>query len=471
MSNAPSLRRPRELTNRRGFLQTALAGAVLGPCAATAWPVSAAETIQTRLGESGNREASLISLAGGPETIGTLWGHLNKDVIRDEFEKGYLKRAAAAGISSEKLIARSEAAVQIASDIAPHWLEEARATAQAAGVDETLYLAFTDGQSRNRFLHECTSYSVSRDHARDGAILFHKTRDNADRPQAAFIVQSSLPGINKFIAVANAGCIRCSMMVNDKGLAGAGDYPADRKKDSSTLELKSAEPRFRGLMAGSILRHIAERAATCAEALAIIEEFVAKRWYAGGEVNGSHWLFVDRQGMILEVGNNSEHVVSQTHTDKVYFSRLRKSPAAQRLAQEPVDFQTFRSVSRDKSICFDTSISGMTAEIHPEHPEWLTAAWVALPARAVAFPLLMGQDATPVVLADGRAYARGKQSAADSARWEMWERIVHAAKQDITADVLTRLSAGDPQEHLVDRINSWSRAQATRLFAALDERS
>jgi hypothetical protein len=332
-----------------------------------------------------------------------------------------------------------------------------------------VYLAFTDGHSRNRFLHECTSYAVSREHTKDGAILFHKTRDNTDRPQVACIVQSSVPGINKFITVSDIANIRCSMMVNEKGLAGSADYPADKKKDSSTLVLPSAQPRYRGLMAGSILRYIAERAGTCAEALAIIEDFVKKGYYAGGDVNGSHWLFVDRTGAILEVCNNSEHVVSQYHTEKVYFSRLRKSVAAERLetAKEPIDFQAFRNVARDKSVCFGSSISGMTVEIDPKHPELLTCAWVALPARSVAFPLLMGQDSTPTPLADGSAYAKAKGASPRKSEWEAMEQHAHAEKEELARDVLAGIEAGNPDDAQRDLLNQWAAKQAGVLFESL----
>ena len=60
----------------------------------------------------------------------------------------------------------------------------------------------------------------------DGATLFHKNRDNVDCEQAAYVLASSLAGVNKFIAVSNASAVNCSMMVNDKGLAGSADYPA-----------------------------------------------------------------------------------------------------------------------------------------------------------------------------------------------------------------------------------------------------
>ncbi len=416
-------------------------------------------------------QVGMIRLAGTPEQIGTAWGELNREIIAGDLQADYLDRAAAAGISEETLLARSAAYVEIAERYAPHWLEESRAIARAAGVPEDLYLAYGDGAVRDRFLHECTSYAVSRDYARDGAIWFHKTRDNRDRPQSAFLIDSSLEGIHKFIAVSNSSSIRCSMMVNEKGLAGAGDYPAERKKDSSALTLEPSEPQFRGMMAGSILRYIAERASNCAEALAIIEDFVAKGYYAGGNVGGSHWLFVDREGVILEVCNNARHVVSKVHTQKAYFSRLNKSPAAGRLreAQEPIDFELFRSVSRDPSICFGSSISGMTVEIHPEHPELLTSAWIALPVRTVAFPVLMGQERLPLPLVDGTAYRLGKQGPREPARWEALEAASHAAKERLREEVEASLAAGNPLAAHVEMLEAWSADQAAQVLEALQE--
>ncbi len=170
------------------------------------------------------------------------------------------------------------------------------------------------------------------------------------------------------------------MIINEKGLAGSGDYPVEhiRRNNPDALRPKSAEPQYRGLMAGTILRHIAERASNCREALAIIEDFIAKGYSAGGKVNGNHWLFVDREGVILEVSNNARHVVSKFHTQKVYFSRLDNNAAARRLRESsgPVDFHLFHNVSRDPSICFGSSISGLTVEIDPDHPELFTCAWI-----------------------------------------------------------------------------------------------
>jgi len=415
-------------------------------------------------------ETSMIHLAGTPEQIGTIWGKTNKQIIPRDMDAQYLKPAAAAGLSRETLIERSAAYVRIAKEIAPHWLVEARAIARAAGVDEDLYVAFIDGQSRKRFLHECTSYATSPEHARDGAILFHKTRDNADRPQATPIVASSLAGINKFIAVTDASRIRCSMMVNEKGLAGSGDYPADKKKDSSTLRLEKAAPQYRGLMAGTILRHIAERASSCAEALAIIEDFVAKGYYSGGKIIASHWLFVDRKGVVLEVCNNSRHVVSKVHTQKVYFSRFNKSAAARRLREaEAVDFHLFHRISRVRPILTRDSVSGMTVEIDPDRPDLFTCAWVTLPGRAVAFPVLMGQSRTPACLVDGTAYELGKKSPAQTPRWEAMERSMRAEKERLKEEVKASVAAGKPERTHVERLEQWSATQAAMLVKALKQ--
>jgi len=115
-------------------------------------------------------EMTMIPLAGTPEQVGTIWGGTNKEIIVRNMEADYLERAAAAGISRQTLIERSATYVRIAEQIAPHWLAEARATARAAGVPEDLYIAYCEDVVRDRFLHECTSYAVSRDHTRDGAI-------------------------------------------------------------------------------------------------------------------------------------------------------------------------------------------------------------------------------------------------------------------------------------------------------------
>ncbi len=426
-------------------------------------------------------EAGIVRLAGTPEQIGAAFGEMNRQIIAADMDATYLTPAAKAGISRATLIERSAPYVRFAEKYAPHWLVETRAIARAAGVDEDLYVAFIDGQARNRFLHaaarpplpcdgmvECTSYAVSRDHAQGGAILFHKTRDAVDRPQIAPIVESSLEGIHKFIAVTDGSRIRCSMMINDQGLAGACDSATTCRNPLAGLKVPFAAPKYRGIMAGTILRYIAERASTCAEALAIVEDFVAKGYYASGD-HGSHWLFVDREGVILEVCNNASQVRWSYHADKpTYFSWRRDSEPVRRLREaDKVDFRTFHGASRERPILAGNSIAGMTVEIDPDRPDLLTCAWIALPARVVAFPVFMGQSRAPTCLVDGSAYELGKKSAHPTERWEAMEGLMHAEKEALKQQVKEGIAAGNPEAPHVETMDQWSDTQARKIVESL----
>ncbi len=415
-------------------------------------------------------DVPMVRLGGTPQEVGRTWGEINKQSITRAVDEYYLKKAAEAGIDKATLIERAKVFVNIAKQIAPHWLEEARAIAKAAGVGEQLYISYIANSPRSLYLHECTSYAVSRAHAKEGAILFHKNRDNVRRDQAAYILESSVKDVNKYISICNASAILCSMMVNDKGLAGSADYPAHltRKNDPNALVPEPAEPRFRGMMNSSTLRYIAERAATCSEALDILERFAKKGYLAGGKVNGTHWLFVDRQGVILEVSSNARQVVSKLHSRKVYFSRLDGSSAAKRLSQmdRPIDFHLFHNVSRDPSICLGSSISGMTVEIDPTHPDVLTCAWITLPASSVAFPLMMGQSKTPLCLLDGEAYSLGTKTKGRTQLWEVIERNVHADKMLLNDKVAADLSTDKPRL-AAESLNGWAQRQAEMLVEIL----
>jgi hypothetical protein len=202
--------------------------------------------------------------------------------------------------------------------------------------------------------------------------------------------------------------------------------------------------------------------------LSIIQDFVKKGYYAGGKVNGTHWLFVDREGVILEISNNARHVVSKFHTQKVYFSKHENSAAAKRLreADRPIDFHLFHGVSRDPSICLKTSISAMTVEIEPAHPGLLTCAWVSLPAHAVSFPLLMGQRKTPACLLNGDAWLLGTQRKTNRPQWEAVEHASHSSKELLKEKLLAPTSAGSGKQ-AADIADQWAQEQADMLFQIL----
>jgi hypothetical protein len=75
------------------------------------------------------QQAAMVRLGGSPAEVGRTWGEMNKMTIAHDLDVHYLKEAAAAGISEDVLIERSRAFVRIVQQVAPHWLEEARAVA------------------------------------------------------------------------------------------------------------------------------------------------------------------------------------------------------------------------------------------------------------------------------------------------------------------------------------------------------
>lgn len=372
-----------------------------------------------------------LAFEGSPREIGALWGRTNAAHIAEDMQKAFLDPAAAHEIHQDELLRRNEAFEAVCRQHGPHWLEEASAIAQAADVEPDLYVAFIGSVYRQLFAgHECTSYAVHRAFTRDNAILFHKNRDNQEKPQAACIVTSNLAGINRFITVTDASVLACMMMVNDKGLAGSADTGA----------LVPTRPKYRGVMNTHILRYIAERCVTCADALEAIRMFVGNGFYAGGDKVSTHWLFVDRTGDILEVSNNTDNVHHRYHTGKAYFSARTDSPAAWALysASQPIDFHTFHNVSRDPSICFDSSICGMTAEISADAPAVRTTAWFALPAWGLAFPLIMGGRYTPRCLADGSVYRLCRPLRKHRAAWERLEPELRTAASSLDRNDVDR---------------------------------
>jgi len=401
-----------------------------------------------------------VELVGGPAEIGERWGALNSEAIEEDMADYYLAPAEQAGITKAELLRRSEKFVALAREFAPHWIEESEAIATAAGVDPALYLAYVGGVYRGLWRGEdCTSYAVSPEFTEDGRIFFHKNRDNAPKRQCAFVIDTQVPGVNKFIAVSDASVIACMMMVNEEGLAGSADVGG----------LAVEEPRYRGWMNTSLLRYIAERASDCEEALAIIEQFVRDGGYAGGTY-GTHWLFVDRHGSILEVSNNSTRVEHEYHPEKAYMSAGRGA-ATTRLRElpEPVGFAAFHNVSRDSATCFPQSISGMSVEISREHPSFLTVAWIAMPAKSLAFPLFMGGVQTPRVLLNGEVDMAGRQSAGDFHRWEPIEEFAFSMQRMLEADVRRLLAEGrtdEARKAVDDWVSACTRAHLSALGPA-----
>ena len=404
--------------------------------------------------------APFVVLAGAPLEIGKQWGTINCEAIRHDLQEYYVTPAAARGLAHEELIRRSRKFVALAQRHAPHWLEETRAIAEAAGVDADLYLSYVGNVYRGLWAgEECTSFAVSAEHTEEGRIFFHKNRDNQPKRQCAFVLDTDAPGVNKFIAVSDASVVACMMMVNEKGLAGSADVGGLRVKT----------PRYRGWMNTALLRHIAERASDCEDALHIVQEFVASGNYAGGGAAGTHWLFVDGAGKVLEVSNNSTRVEHRYHDEKVYFSASRGA-AVQRMHDlpDPVDFAAFHNVSRDPATCFPTTVSGMSVEISRDHPDMLTVAWVAMPASGLAFPLFMGGTRTPVALLNGDADALTRLQTRDFRSWEPIEGFAFLSQRLLERRVHGLLDAGQGQAAR-EALDQWVAASVRAHLAAMSQ--
>ena len=430
-------------------------------CLRTAASCAAASSrvVRPPLAAAAERTITTVNLCGSPAEIGGLWGRINAATIHADMEQHYLKPAKEAGISIPSLIARAEKYAEVSRRFPPHWLAETRAVADAAGVESDLYLSFTASVYRGLFLgDECTSYAMSSALTEDGRIFFHKNRDNTLKKQSVFILDGTASGVNKFIAVSDASVIACMMMVNDKGLAGSADVGG----------LKVGDPAFRSLMNTAVLRHIAERAATCAEALQIVQQFVREGYYAGGAKWGTHWLFVDATGKILEISNNSRDVAHAFHTKKTYFSRLPGNAAQKSLEQAtgPVDFATFHQASRDASICLTSSIAGMSVEIDRSYPGALSRAWVSLPAKALSFPLFIGGGETPLPLLDGTVFETCNRMEGRRDEWESLEGEAFRSQQAVEQQVRTLLATKQDAKAR-SLLDAWVRSRVKDHLAAL----
>ena len=141
-------------------------------------------------------DVSCAELAGSPAEVGAGWGHLNRAAICRDLEEQFLEPARQQGLAAADLGSQADAFARIAGDLAPHWLEEIAAIAAAAAVEADLYTAFVANVYRRLYLEpECTSWATRWEHNAGEAILFHKTRDNAHRDQAAFLLRSDGPGV------------------------------------------------------------------------------------------------------------------------------------------------------------------------------------------------------------------------------------------------------------------------------------
>jgi hypothetical protein len=332
--------------------------------------------------------SELVSLHGTARAVGLAFGAANAGDIAAavaEFFGGAWSRDA--------LLASTERYRSLVAEHAPHWLDEVAGIAEAAGVGAEDYLAYQGAKYRRINLPECFSYCAAPRHTTGGVTLFHKNRDNAKRPQCAYVKE--VAGFHRFAATADTMDLGCMMAVNAAGLCACADvgYP-------------DPNPCFRGMMNPDIQRLILERCASVGEALALLEELDGKRVYAGA-TTGTNWLFTDAGGDMAQVRHYHGRI-EVNRSDEGFLVMRPDACGEQVLAAFRAESGHIRPallnrLSRQTPILAESNISAMTASVPALRPDLFSRADFAVhhAGRAVYVPLYLGITDTPRPLLDG----------------------------------------------------------------------
>lgn len=352
----------------------------------------------------------LVSLSGSPRAVGEAFGATNAADIA----------AAVAEFLGERrdaLLASTEHYRSLVTELAPHWLDEAEGIAAAAGVDADDYLAYQGAKYRRINLPECFSYCAAPRHTTGGVTLFHKNRDNVNRPQCAYVKE--VAGRYRFAATADTTDLGCMMAVNERGLCCAADvgYP-------------DPNPCYRGMMNPDIMRLLLEGCASVPEAIDRLSELEAKRVYAGAAV-GTNWLFADAAGEMVQVCHY--HGKIEVNTSAEGFLVMRPDERGQRVQESfrkeagAIRPALLNFLSRQSPILVDGNISAMTASVSALRPDLFSRADFAVhnAGRVVYVPLYLGITATPRPLLDGTIYRLAEVRRIPSAGFADFEAGLH----------------------------------------------
>lgn len=356
----------------------------------------------------------IIRLEGSPAEIGAAFGSANAEDIQLEID-GYLR----GDHSRDNLLKSTEEYRGIVGRIAPHWVEEASALARAAAVDPEIYLAYQGAKYRGINTPDCFTYFSPPRRSESGMTIFHKNRDNRDRPQCAYVkeTRTSNRDLFRFAATGDTSDIGTMMGLNEKGLAAAADTGAS-----------DPSPRFVGMMNPDLMRLVLEQAATVAEAWELLEDIHNQRIYAGAKV-ATNWMFADAAGQCIRVEQYSESL-ARTH-DQSEFLTMRDDDRGQfvmaslRGSVSPLSPSLLNRISRSEPVLAKTNISAMTAIIPGSHVDLFGCAQFAVykADRTVYVPLFLGALGTPRDLLDGTFYRNSKDLASDWSPDEIEDKL------------------------------------------------
>lgn len=203
---------------------------------------------------------------------------------------------------------RVEAFRAILEKVAPEWLLEAESFAQD-GLLEYLDFQCRRPEPEPDTLRDanCSTLLALGGKARGGRPLLLKIRDEAPNPQVMF--RQKMDAHHSVLAGTNIGNMGFAQMANSAGLVGGNNT-------GGPILDNNPEP---GLNDCLVLRLIAERCATCREALRLVEQLAADRHLGlAGYARGMIFLLADagREGMIIECTRTE--VYARTFTDGVF---------------------------------------------------------------------------------------------------------------------------------------------------------
>lgn len=373
----------------------------------------------------GASTAKCVVLEGTPEEVGREFAKLNGKKIKADFERFARE--------NQHLLETGSKYLEITRKLAPHWLAEATAVAEEIEVDPTLYGVYLGAKYRGvNAGHECVSYAATGKAAKGDKALLHKLRQNRFRLQGAYFKKIVVEGkcLHRFLRVGDVHGLEPCMFVNEKGLASCHVQCG-----------RDPQPRWKGWMTHSLSRYLAENAATCQEALDILEMTCKEGYYAGGKI-GTRWTFADTSGDIVTALQHANAVSKiDWAREKGFVLNKGTFPSEDDL---PVDV-----LAMNEALRRDTGLCSLTAEVPKEHPEFLTCAWVSLGnPSSVYVPLFMGGRGTPVSIADGTLHLlnRSTDRAAMTREAQQFERKAQEKKLRVEHQAASLLKEGKKTE-------------------------
>lgn len=416
------------------------------------------------LAESGD----VILLEGSAAEVGKLWGEMNKDSIVKAFN-AFISRAE--GKESE-MRSFAKLSIELSGKIGcSYWIDELNAIADTAGVDRELYIAFTFGRYRDlALLYKgvgCTTFGVTAPATKDGQIIFHKTRETAPDLQSGYLKRITGTGGDrqpyKFFGEMGTADTGISFFVNEKGLAGGADVPAQWQNKEHYVGPYQGNlpfvtpPKYDGFMNHYVPRYIAEHCKDVDEAREALHSFAEKGYLASGKW-GTNYLFVDAKGKILQIADDCYNIIEEQMNPSlewagkswkgIYFTVHRENDygapedaLVANYGQVTAELANSPRVAKHPAMWnFGRAQSSATIIIDPEFPETLTTILITLPAYGYSIPFLMGATETPKALADGSVYTVQR----DSFRYsEFYEAGINDQWREFIYEIRERVKKGE----------------------------